>query len=93
MEPIKISCRVTVKKLVGSKVYKLAQYPTYGIMLDNRTIKTAEGHKFYASRKGGFGKTGTWELERDYSGLAGIKGYTTDYIRVCIDRIEQYTEE
>ena len=88
-----ITCRVTVKKFINGKNIKLAQYPTYGVMTDERHIVTAEGHKFTAGRKSGFGKSGTWELEKDYSGLAGIAGYTTDYIAVYIDHIENYIDE
>ncbi len=88
-----ITCRVTVKKHIEGRNVKLAQYETYGIMEDVRHIVTAEGHKFTAGRKAGFGKTGTWELENDHSGLSEIEGYTTKYVSVHIDRIQEYVEE
>lgn len=88
-----ITCRVTVKKDVDGKNVKLAQYKTYGVLTDVRYITTAEGHKFVAGRKAGFGKSGTWELEKDCSGLCGIPKHTSKYISVYIDQIEEYVEE
>ena len=90
MEKKAITCRVTIKKSVGNKTIKLSQYKTYGVLTDPRHIVTVEGHKFTAGRKAGFGKSGTWELEKDYSGLAGIVGYTTEYYGAYIDQIEEY---
>ena len=87
-----ITCRVTVKKHIEGRNVKLAQYTTYGIMTDVRHIITAEGHKFTAGRKAGFGKNGTCEIETDNSGLSEIEGYTTKYVSVHIDRIEDYEE-
>lgn len=88
-----ITCRVTVKKYIGDKQVTLTRYNTYGIMPDETHIYTAEGRKFTAGRKTGFGKTGTWELEHDESGLANIYGLTNGYNKVYVDNIEEYWEE